>query len=215
MFTQSNPSVSPDPNATFKVIAIAASRGGLKAISEILSALPPDFLAAIVVVQHLSAQHPSYLSEILSQRTSLRVKQAEVGERLCQGTVYIAAPDKHLLVNLDRTLSFSDAAKVNFVRPAADKLFASVAASYQSQAIALVLTGGDGDGSAGVIAIKKYGGTVIVQDEATSENFSMPKSAIATNQVDLILPLDAIAAALINLVTPDRSGMSRKAIATG
>jgi two-component system, chemotaxis family, protein-glutamate methylesterase/glutaminase len=185
------------PNVAYNVVAIAASRGGLKAIGKILSALPADFPAAIVVVQHLSSKYPSYMAEILARCTPLRVKQVEEGEVLRPGTVYIAVPDKHLVVKLDATLSLTDEPKVNFVRPAANKLFASVAASFKSRAIAIVLTGKDGDGSLGLLTIKKYGGIVIAQDEESSECFGMPKSAIDTGKVDWVLPLDAIADHLV------------------
>lgn len=100
----------------------------------------------------------------------------------------------------DGKISLSDEAKVNFVRPAADKLFASVADSCKARAIALVLTGKGTDGLLGVLAIKKHGGTVLAQDEATSECFSMPKAAISTGKVDLVLPLDAIASTLASVV---------------
>ncbi|MDM9380942.1 chemotaxis protein CheB [Chlorogloeopsis sp. ULAP01] len=196
--------ISHFPNVAYNVVAIAASKGGLKAISKILSALPADFPAAIVVVLHSSPQYPSYLAEILSRRTALRVKQVEEGELLRPGTVYTLVPNKHLLVNLDGTVSLSDAPKVNFVRPAADKLFMSVAATFQSRAIAVVLTGRDSDGTLGILAIKKYGGTAIAQDEASCECFSMPKSAIDTGKVDLVLPLDAIASTLVNLVMTEK-----------
>ncbi|NMF67215.1 chemotaxis protein CheB [Brasilonema octagenarum UFV-E1] len=191
--------ISHFPNVAYNVVAIAASRGGLKAISQILSTLPPDFPAAILLVQHLSPKHPSQMAEILSHRTALHVKEAEEGELLRPGTVYIAVPNKHLLVNPDGTLSLSDGPKINFVRPAGDKLLASAAATFKSRAIGVVLTGGDGDGVLGVLAIKKFGGTVIVQDEASSESFSMPKSAISTGKVDFVLPLDAIAQCLVSL----------------
>src|SRR4028118_1895008 len=187
------------PNVADKVVAIAASWGGIRALSEILSALPADFPAAIVVVQHLSSLYRSYMPELLNRRTPLRVKHAEAGELLLPRTVYIAVPGKHLLVNMAGTFSLSDAAKVNFVRPAADKLFASVATTYKSRAIAVVLTGRQSDGLMGVLAIKKHGGMVIAQDEATSECFDMPKAAISTGKVDWVLPLEAIASMLVNL----------------
>jgi two-component system, chemotaxis family, protein-glutamate methylesterase/glutaminase len=196
--------ISDFPNVAYKIVAIAASRGGLNAISQIVSALPADFPAAIIVVQHLSPQYRSYLAEILSRRTALQVKQAEEGELLRPGTVYIAVPNKHLLVDPNGTLSLSDTAKVNFVRPAADKLFTSVAESFKSRAIAVVLTGGDGDGGLGVVAIKKSGGIVIAQDEASCECFSMPQSAINTGTVDFVLPLDAIANQLVSLVITEK-----------
>jgi two-component system chemotaxis response regulator CheB len=188
------------PNVAYNVVAIAASMGGLRALREILSALPADFPAAITVVQHLSPLFPSYLDECLNRHTPLRVKQAEEGELLRARTVYIAVPDKHLLVNTEGRVSLTDTPKVNFVRPAADKLFASVAISYKSRAIAVVLTGRQSDGRMGVLAITKHGGTVLAQDEATSECFDMPKAAISTGQVDLVLPLQAIASTLVSLV---------------
>ncbi len=206
MFLEQNPKVlSYSPNIPYNVVAIAASLGGLKAISKILSALPSDFPAAITIVQHLSALYPSYMAEILSQHTAMRVKQAEEGELLRAGTVYIAVPGKHLLVTPQGTLSFSDTAKVHFVRPAGDKLFASLATSYKSRAIAIVLTGRDGDGATGVLAINKQGGIVIVQNEASCECFSMPKHAIETGKVDFVLPLNAIAAKLISLVMMEKA----------
>lgn len=196
-----NSTLSQSPNVDFHVVAIAASAGGLKAISRILSALPPNFPAAVIVVQHLSPDRRSYLAEILGRRTPLQVKQAEAGDLLHPGRVYIAAPGRHLLLNLDGTLSFSDAAKVNFARPSANVLFESLAASFKAQAIAIVLTGGDGDGATGAEVVKQQGGTVIAQNEATSEHFSMPRSAIEMGCVDFVLSLDAIAGALVSLVT--------------
>src|SRR5574342_19685 len=85
--------------AAFDVVALAASAGGLTAIIKVLSALPPDFRASIVVVQHLDPRHRSLMADILSRRTSLKVKQAEEGDRLIPSTVFIAPPDRHLLVN--------------------------------------------------------------------------------------------------------------------
>ncbi|MBD2040973.1 chemotaxis protein CheB [Microcoleus sp. FACHB-672] len=192
--------LSDFPAADFFLIAIGASQGGLKAVSEILSVLPADFPAAITIVQHLSADYPNYMAEILTRRTALRVKPAEDGERLRPGTVYTAVPNKHLIVKADKTLRLSNQPKVNFVRPAANKMFTSVAASFKTRAIAVVLTGNQCDGALGIVAIKKYGGFVIAQDEASCECFSMPKAAIATEKVDLILPLSAIADTLLDLV---------------
>jgi two-component system, chemotaxis family, protein-glutamate methylesterase/glutaminase len=189
------------PNIAFNVVALAASMGGVKAISTVLSALPADFPAAIVVVVHLSPKFPSQLSEVLSLRTALRVKPAATGDVLRPGTVYVAVPAQHLLVAPNGTLLLSDAPKMNFVRPAADKLFMSVASTYKSRAIAVVLTGSGSDGALGVLSIKKHGGIAIAQDEATSEFFNMPRAAIATGKVDLVLPPDAIASTLVHLVT--------------
>lgn len=188
------------PNAAFDVVALAASAGGLTALSQVLSALPPDFPAAVVVVQHLDPRHRSLMADILSRRTSLKVKQGEEGDVLTPAMVHIAPPNRHLLVNPDGTISLSQSELVHFVRPSADLLFESVAASYKDRVIAVVLTGTGSDGAMGVQAIKKTGGTVIVQDEKTSQFFGMPAAAIQTGNADFILPLDEIASALVTLV---------------
>jgi two-component system chemotaxis response regulator CheB len=184
----------------FDLVALTSSADGLNALTQVLSALAPDFPAPIVVVQHLSPRYPSLLAEILNRRTSLQVKQAEEGCHLSPGKVFIAPPDYHLLVNGDGSLSLSQTEKVHFVRPAAEILFESVAKHYQQRAIAVVLTGGDGDGSTGVQAIKKMGGKVIAQDQATSKVWGMPAAAIATGCVDWVLPLDKIGKAITQLV---------------
>jgi two-component system, chemotaxis family, protein-glutamate methylesterase/glutaminase len=184
----------------FDVIAIAASAGGLNALSELLSALPADFPVAVVVVQHLDPRHRSLMADILSRRTRLRVKQADADDHLEPGTVYVAPPNHHLLVNGDRTISLTQSELVHFVRPSADLLFESVAASYRERAIAVVLSGSGSDGAMGVQAIKKMNGTVIAQDEHTAEFFGMPGAAIQTGGVDFILPLAEIAPALVTLV---------------
>jgi two-component system chemotaxis response regulator CheB len=191
---------SQTTNGAFDIIALAASAGGLTALSEVLSALPEGFPASIVVVQHLDPRHRSLMAKILSGRTVLSVKEAEEGDLLCAGTVYVAPPDRHLLVNPDGTLSLTQSEMVHFVRPSADLLFESVAASFKDKAIAVVLTGSGSDGNMGAKAIRKMGGTVIAQDEATSEFFGMPGAAIQSGNVDFILPLAEIPSALVTLV---------------
>ena len=196
IYIEENMGVTP----AFDIVALAASAGGLTALGEILAQLPPEFPAAVVVVQHLDPRHRSLMSEILARRTRLAVKQAEGGEPLHPGTVYIAPPDYHMLVNPDRTISLTQSELVHFVRPSADLLFESVAGSYKERSIAVVLTGTGSDGSMGVQAIKNMGGTVIAQDEVTSEFYGMPQAAIKTGSVDFILGLDEIASALVTLV---------------
>ncbi|HAZ43061.1 MAG TPA: chemotaxis protein CheB [Cyanobacteria bacterium UBA11369] len=186
----------------FDIVAIAASADGLKALIKILSALPSNFPVPIVIVQHISPKYRSFLAQILNRQTSLTVKQAEDGEKVYQSKVYIAPPDYHMLVTPNGTISLSQSPKVHFSRPSADVLFESVAQSYKERAIAVVLTGGDSDGSKGVEAIKNVGGIAIAQDRATSTVFGMPAAAIATGCVDFVLPLPEIAGAIANLVIP-------------
>ncbi len=181
---------------TKPVIGIATSAGGLSALSRLLSALPTTLDAAIVVVQHLDPARPSHLADILGRRTPLPVKQAASNDRLQVGGVLIAPPGSHILVNPEGTISLSHRPPVHFVRPAADRLFESIASSFGPRAVAVVLTGTGHDGATGAQAVKRGGGQVIVQDESTSEFFGMPRSAIDAGQVDQILPLDQIAPAL-------------------
>ncbi len=197
-----SPCVSPDSSIppALSVVAICASAGGLNALSQVLSALPADFPAAITVVQHSSRNFPSMLPDILSRRIALPVKQAEEGDILQPKWVYIAPNNQHLLVNSDGTLSLSYSELVHFVRPSADLLFESVAASFRQQAIAVVLTGTGCDGAIGVKAIKQMGGIAIAQDRATSEFFAMPEAAINTGAVDYVVPLSEIADTLLRLV---------------
>src|SRR3989475_4670047 len=187
-------------NGAYDIIALAASAGGLRALSEVLAGLPREFPAAIVVVQHLDRRHRSLMADILSRRTPLHVKEAEEGDHLSPGMVYIAPPDRHLLVNPDGTLSLSQSELVHFVRPSADLLFESVAASYKDRSIAVVLTGTGSDGSMGIGAIKKMGGTVIAQDERSAEFYGMPAAAIKSGNADFILPLEEIPSALVTLI---------------
>ena len=195
--SQEQPLSSPGP--AFDIVALAASAGGLNALSQVLSQLPANFPVPVLIVQHLDPRHRSLMAEILRRRTSLPVKQAEEGDSLTAGIVYIAPPNRHLLVNPDRTLSLSQSELVHFLRPSADLMFDSVAASYKDRAIAVILTGTGKDGAMGVQAIRKMGGTVIAQDEATSEFFSMPSAAIQMG-ADFVLPLSEIAIALVSLV---------------
>ncbi len=183
----------------FDVIGIAASAGGLKAITEVVSGLPADFPAAVMVVQHISPDSPSYLAEILSRSTPLKVKQAENGERFTRGTIYTASPNKHLMVNPDGTLTLSSVDKVQFVRLAADVLFVTMAISYRNRAIAVILTGAGQDGAVGSLAVKRAGGKTIAQEDP--EVPGMPEAAIGIDDVNFIVPLAEIASLLIDLVT--------------
>jgi two-component system chemotaxis response regulator CheB len=140
------------------------------------------------------------MAEIIGRHSQLPIHQAVHGSHVRPGHVYLAPPDHHLLINRDGSVNLTRTELVNFVRPSADLLFESVAASFGARAIAVVLTGSGRDGSMGVTAIKQRGGTVIAQDEASSEFFSMPSAAIRTGMVDFVLPLDQVAGALLTLL---------------
>lgn len=194
-------------DAAFNVVVLAASAGGLSALSQILPALPLNFPATIIVVQHLDSQSDSSLMTDVSSRPAiLPLLQAQEGEPLRPGMIYIAPPNQHLFVTPDGTLCLSQAALVDFARPSADLLLQSVAASFKHRAIAVVLSGTGSDGAMGVQAIHKMGGKVIAQDESTSDFFDMPSAAIATGTVDFVRPLNEIASCLVNLVMTGATG---------
>ena len=167
---------------------------------KVLEGLPEGFPAAVVIVQHLDPRHRSLMADIMQRHCSLQVKQAEEGDQIEPGHVYIAPPNHHVLVTPHRSLSLTESEMVHFVRPSADLLFESVATTYKERAIAVVLTGTGFDGAMGVTAVKNRGGTVIAQDKDTAEFPGMPSAAIATGDVDFVLPLSQIAGAIVRLV---------------
>jgi two-component system chemotaxis response regulator CheB len=186
--------------SNFEVVAIGASAGGLKALMEVLSRLPADLPVSVLIVQHLDPRHKSLLVELLQRRSQIRIKEAINDEPVVKSVVYIAPPDRHLLLADGKTY-LTSTAFVHFSRPSIDLLFESVAASMGGKAIGVILTGSGSDGAMGIKAIKEEGGTTIAQDPESAEHNSMPMSAVATGMVDFVLPLAEIASAIITLIT--------------
>jgi len=183
----------------FDIIAIAASAGGVNALTRLLGSLPANLGAIVVIVQHVDPHHRSLMPQVIGRQSPLPVVHAEEGALLEVDHVYLAPPDHHMLIKRKGILTLTDTELVNFVRPSADLLFESVAAAYGEHAIAVVLTGSGHDGALGVTAVKQRGGTVVAQDEASSEFFGMPSAAIKTGAVDYVLPLEEIASKLVTL----------------
>ena len=179
---------------------MAASAGGIAALTEILAALTGVFPAAVAIVQHRAPRAPSDLAHVLNRRSAMLVTDAKDSELIRPTRAYLAPADHHLLVNADGTFSLTQSAKVHSTRPAAEKLFKSAAKGLKERIIGVILTGADSDGENGVRLVKEMGGMVIAQDEETSEVFGMPTAAIRTVAVDFILPLHQIAPKLISLV---------------
>jgi len=140
------------------------------------------------------------MPQVIGRQSPMSVMHAEEGMQLEPDHVFLAPPDRHMLIKRKGTLTLTDSELVNFVRPSADLLFESLAAAYGDRAIAVVLTGSGHDGALGVTAIKQRGGTVVAQDEASSEFFGMPSAASKTGAVDFVLPLEEIAPTLTALV---------------
>ena len=154
----------------FHLVAIAASAGGLSALTALLARLPRSFPVPVLIVQHVDPNHASALADILARRTSLAVKQAVHDDLVKPGVVYVAPPACHLEVGTDCRIQLTHTEPVHFSRPSADRLFESAAIAW-SPIIGVVLTGAGSDGASGAVAIKAAGGVVIAQDEATSGLF--------------------------------------------
>ena len=184
----------------FHLVVVAASAGGIPALTEMLANLTGVFPASIAIVQHRAPRAPSVLAHILNRRSAMPVTDARDGELFRPARAYLAPADHHLLVNADGTFSLTQSAKVHGTRPAAEILFESAAKSIRERVIAVVLSGAADDGENGVRIVKEMGGRVIAQDEETSEFFGMPSAAIQTGAVDFILPLCQIAPKLTSLV---------------
>jgi two-component system chemotaxis response regulator CheB len=158
------------------VIGFGASAGGVEALRSALSQLPADLDAAVFVVLHLPASGKSLLAPILARVTPLETEVAVDGEPVVAGRVYVAPADRHLLVH-DGRVVLSRGPKENGTRPAVDPTLRSLSAGYGSRAVAVILSGALGDGSAGAAAVADAGGIVIVQDPQDAVVPSMPESA--------------------------------------
>jgi two-component system chemotaxis response regulator CheB len=180
------------------IILIGGSAGAVEAILRLAEGLPRSLPAAVLVVVHFPAGGTSALPHLLSRRGPLPASHAQDGERYLPGHVYVAPPDYHLSVEGD-LLRLSHGPRVNRVRPAIDALFQSAAASRGPRVVGVILSGTLDDGTAGLIAVKRHGGVSIAQDPADAMFGVMPRSAIAADDVDHVLPLADIALLLAGL----------------
>ena len=194
----------PSYSSPFSVVTILGSAGAVGAMINILRELPPDFPAALAVVQHRGDEKPNRLTELIRRNIVLSVETAETGMELQPRTVYVAPSNHHLGLGEDgRWLLSSAAALETRGNPhSGDALFTSAAQARPAGVVGVVLSGMLADGSAGVQAIKASGGVVIAQDPATAQWPSMPRNAISTGCVDFILPDRLISRALVALMVP-------------
>jgi two-component system chemotaxis response regulator CheB len=186
--------------AAFHLVAIASSTGGPQALCEILSGLPPDFPAAVLIVQHLSAGFEDGFAKWLGGHTELPVQVAWDGAPLIPGTVLIAPPGKHVIVSESKIVKYFDAPPVASHIPSARYLFESAAAVYGSQSTGVILTGMGADGSEEIGRIKNAGGLTIGQDEASSVIYGMPGVAAKLGTVSEIRPIEEIAGRIVSWV---------------
>uniref|UniRef100_UPI0039830D29 chemotaxis protein CheB n=1 Tax=Phenylobacterium sp. TaxID=1871053 RepID=UPI0039830D29 len=181
------------------VIVVGASAGGVDALGTIVSALPADFAAAILVVLHIGA-HKSNLPWLLNRQGPIEAVHPADGDPVEGGRVYVAPPDHHLTVE-DGVMRLTKGPRENFARPAIDPLFRSAAQVYGSNLIGVMLTGGLNDGTAGMYELKQHGGLAIVQDPEEALNAGMPRSVMAHMAVDHCVPVEEIAPLLVQLVS--------------
>lgn len=181
------------------IIVIGASAGGVEAILELIPQIPADIQAAIFVVVHVPARSESKLPPLLGGRSNVIVKHAVHKEPIRYGHVYIAPPDHHMMIERKKIL-LSKGPKENMVRPAIDPLFRTAAENYNRRVIGVILTGTLDDGTAGMIAVRKYGGIRVVQDPPTALFDQMPRNALEKAGADFITPLPQIASLLVQLV---------------
>lgn len=181
-----------------EVVVIGTSAGGFEPLKQLVSALPEEFPATVLIVKHIG-RHESTLPEILQAQSVLPVRHPGDREAIQPGIVLIAPPDCHLLVEQGKVRLFHGP-KENFSRPAIDPLFRSAALVYREKTIGVVLSGSLDDGTVGLQAIKAYGGIAIVQSPADATVPAMPQSALDSVDVDFCLPGAEIADRLVSLV---------------
>ncbi len=185
------------------VVAIGTSTGGPRALASLLPALPKGFPAPVLVVQHMSAGFTASLAARLDKECGNRVKEAEQGEILEAGTIYLAPGDWHMEVVREGgvvKVKLDQRPPVLGVRPCADLLFQSVADTYGAKAVGVVLTGMGRDGAKGLRAMKAKDARTLAQDEASSVVYGMPRAAYATGAVDRVLSLGQMAAGIVELL---------------
>lgn len=178
-----------------RLVVIGASLGGPKAVASILRSIPPSFPAPILLVQHIANGFTGSFARWLRQETRLQVREAEDGDPLVAGTVFVAPSDRHLIAERS-AVHLDDAPPENGFRPSVSRLFASAARSHGDRVCAVLLTGMGKDGADGMAALRGVGAMTIAQDEATSAVFGMPRAAIELDAVRQVLPLARIPEAL-------------------
>ncbi len=188
------PRVAPRVSLPISAIGIAASTGGPGALVSILAALPLGVMPPILIVQHIAAGFATSFAAWLTERTRHPVEVAYSGAPLERGHIHVAPDDRHLGINDDQRLELNDDPPIGSVRPAGNYLFRSLARVYGSRALGVVLTGMADDGAEGALALRRAGGTIAAQDEATSVIYGMPKAAVEKGGVNDVVALGEMAA---------------------
>jgi two-component system chemotaxis response regulator CheB len=189
------------PDKISKVVVIGTSAGGLSALKKLISQLGEDFPLPVLIVRHISPDATgNILLDALNKLNTLKCQHAKSGNNLKSGHLYLAPSDHHLMIGEDLKMLVTKGAQENRSRPAIDPLFRSAAVAFGSGVIGILLTGYLDDGTSGMKAIKRCGGTCIVQDPKDAEYPAMPRNAINNVKVDYCLPIAEMGALLYQLI---------------
>ena len=180
----------------FPIVVVAASTGGPATLMRFIPDFPKDFPGAVVLVQHMPGSFTSQFSQQLGEVARIRVKEAEAGEIVVPGQLYICPGSHHMRISPTGRVSLDDGPRVGGYRPCADLTMESAADYFGPMTIGVILTGMGNDGSKGVQSVKNAGGHVIVQDESSAVIFGMPQEAIKTGAVDQTLAIEAMYSAI-------------------
>lgn len=192
-------------SASSELVAIGISTGGPNALSRMMPMLPEDIGVPIVIVQHMPPLFTQSLAKSLDAKCSIKVKEASDGDVLTPGTALIAPGGKQMKIiaaadGRNRIIKITDDPPENSCRPSADYLFRSVAEHYISRSTGVIMTGMGSDGTAGLRAMKKNGGIIIAQNEATCTVYGMPKEPVESGIADIVAPLDSIAGEILKTI---------------
>lgn len=171
----------------YELIIIGGSAGSLEVIMHLVRDLPRDFSIPILIVLHRKSEPGNLLQELLSEKTSLEVREAEDKEIIEKRKIYIAPVDYHLLIEQNHGFSLDVSEKIHFSRPSIDVSFSSAADVFKSSLIGILLSGANADGAEGLMDIKDAGGLTIVQDPNSAEISFMPQQAIAIGAAEMVL----------------------------
>ncbi len=188
------------PAPPYAAVVIGASTGGPRAVERLLAALPGDLPATVIVVQHMPAPFTRSFATRLDRQCPLPVKEAEPDDLLLPGRAFVAPGSYHLRVRAALPyprVALDDGPPVNGVQPAVDVTLQDVARVWGPRTVAVILTGMGRDGAQGAVAVKAAGGTVVVQDQATSVIYGMPRAVVERGAADVVLPLDRIPEAIL------------------
>lgn len=193
------------PGATKDIIAVGGSTGSGAVLRALVADLPENLPASVFISTHIPSNSPGLLTELLAAKAKLPLTQALDGQPIQRGHIYVAAPDRHLLL-IGNTIKFGTGPRENMVRPSIDPMFRSAALSFGPRVVGIVLTGMLNDGAAGLHSIKSCGGTTVVQHPLDAEADQMPLAALETVEVDYVTPAADLGSLIAKIAGSDASG---------